>query len=54
MADCKHCPLIFSGKCSGCPEHQAEVAEYFGNIEKRIRDVISLADEAGAFQKSGG
>ncbi len=33
MADCTHCPLIFSGKCSDCPDNQAEVAEYFGNIE---------------------
>jgi len=48
MADCKSCPLIFSGKCSGCPDHQAELAEYFGNIEKRIRSVISLAEEGSA------
>jgi hypothetical protein len=44
IADCTHCPLIFSGKCSDCPEHQAEVAEYFESIEKHIRDVISLDD----------
>ena len=48
MAECKSCPLIFSGKCSACPDHQADRAEYFGNIEKRIRSVISLSDEVGA------
>ncbi|MCX9075677.1 MAG: hypothetical protein OIN88_13680 [Candidatus Methanoperedens sp.] len=48
MAECKSCPKIFSGKCSACPDHQAELAEYFGNIEKRIRSVISLSDEVGA------
>ena len=45
MPDCTSCPLIFSGKCSGCPEHLAELAEYFGNIERRIRDTISLSEK---------
>ncbi len=36
---------------SGCPEHQAEVAEHFGNIEKRIRDVISFTHTALIFFK---
>ncbi len=44
MANCTSCPLIFSGKCSDCPDNQAELAEYFGKIEKRIRDMISLDD----------
>ncbi len=48
MADFTHRSLIFSGKCSCCPDHPAEIAEYFGKIEKRIRDMISLGDEAGA------
>jgi hypothetical protein len=47
MADCTHCPKIFSGKCSDCPEHQAELAEYFGNIKKRIGSILSPADEVG-------
>ncbi len=45
MANCTPCPLIFSGKCSDCPEHQAELAEYFGNIEKRIMSILSPAVE---------
>ncbi len=45
MVDCTSCPLIFSGKCSDCPENQAELAEYFGSIERRIRDILAFADE---------
>jgi len=36
MAECWSCPRIFSGKGSGCPDHQADRAEYFGNIEERV------------------
>ncbi len=47
MADCVSCPKIYSGKCSDCPEHLAELEEYFGNVDKRIRSVIALVDETG-------
>jgi hypothetical protein len=44
MPDCTPCPKIYSGKCSGCPDNQAELAEYFGDIEKRIGSILSLSE----------
>ena len=49
VCNCEPCPKIYSGKCSDCPENQAELAEYFGRIErieKRIGSMLSLSDEA--------